>query len=90
MRGKVTFMVSLIGFVIFLGSFFCVGAAPLGAADPPAPQAVNVGYLENIALESLAGRERITITVSRITSSTVENQSGNTVLVKLDSPEVRA
>ncbi len=84
MRKKSILMFSLIGFVMFIGSF-CVGAAPLGAADPPAPQAVNVGYLENIALESLAGKERITITVSRLSGATVENQSGNALLVKMDN-----
>jgi type IV pilus assembly protein PilQ len=80
------FMVSLIGFVMFIGSFFWMGATPLGAANPPAaPQAINVGYLENIALESLAGKERVTITVSRLSSATVENQAGNALLVKLDN-----
>ncbi|MCX5831034.1 MAG: type IV pilus secretin PilQ [Deltaproteobacteria bacterium] len=79
-------MFSLICFVMFIGSFFCVGAAPLGAAEPPAPQAVNVGYLENIALESpVAGKERITITVSRLSGATVESQPGNALLVKLDN-----
>jgi type IV pilus assembly protein PilQ len=85
MRKKSIIMFLLIGFVMFIGSLFCMGAVPLGAADPPAPQAFNVGYLENIALESLAGKERITITVSRLSSSTVENQSGNALLVKLDN-----
>ena len=84
MRKKSILMFSLIGFVMFIGSF-CAGASPLGAADPPVPQAVNVGYLENIAMESLAGKERITITVSRLSGATVENQSGNALLVKLDN-----
>ena len=71
-----------IGFVMFIGSFLWMGSTPLGAAEPPA---MNVGYLENIALESLAGKERITITVSRLSVATVESQPGNAVLVKLDN-----
>ena len=76
---------TLIGLVMFICSFLGVGVTLLGAADPPAPQAINVGYLENIALESLAGKERITITVSRLSGATVESQSGNALLVKLDN-----
>jgi len=43
MREKNIFIVSLIGFVMFIGQLLRMGAAPLGAADPPAPQAINVG-----------------------------------------------
>ena len=85
MRENRIAMVSLTGFVMFIGTFLWMGAIPLGAAEPSAPQAINVGYLENIALESLAGKERITITVSRLSVATVESQPGNTLLVKLDN-----
>ncbi|HLA27631.1 MAG TPA: type IV pilus secretin PilQ [Syntrophales bacterium] len=63
----------------------------LWAADPvksdsPAPQALNVGYLENIALENpMPGKERITIRVSLLSGATVEYQAGNSLLVKLDN-----
>jgi len=76
---------SFIGFVMFIGSFFGTGFLPVEAADPPAPQAINVGYLENIALESLSGKERITITVSRLSGATVESPSGKALLVKLEN-----
>ena len=76
---------SFIGFVMFIGSFFGTGFLPVEAADPPAPQAINVGYLEHIALESLVGKERITITVSRLSGATVESQSGKALLVKLEN-----
>lgn len=85
MRKNSKLRVSLTGFVMFIGSFCWANTIPLGAADLPAPLATNVGYLENIALESLAGKERITIAVSRVSGATVESQSGNVLLVKLDN-----
>ncbi|MDO9586206.1 MAG: secretin and TonB N-terminal domain-containing protein, partial [Syntrophales bacterium] len=76
---------------MFIGSVFRMGAGPLWAADPvksdpQTPQAVNVGYLENIALESpMPGKERITIAVSKLSGATVESQAGNAVLLKLEN-----
>src|SRR3989304_556842 len=68
-----------------------VGTVYLWAADPvksdiPAPEALNVGYLENVALENpMPGKERIIIRVSRLSGASVENQAGNSLLVKLDN-----
>ena len=91
MRENRAFIVFLVGFAMFIGSVFRMGAGPLWAADPvksdpQAPQAVNVGYLENIVLESpTPGKERITIAVSKLSGATVESQAGNTVLLKLEN-----
>lgn len=91
MRENRAFIVFLVGFAMFIGSVFRMGAGPLWAADPvksdpQTPQAVNVGYLENIALESpTPGKERITIAVSKLSGATVESQAGNAVLLKLEN-----
>src|SRR3989304_8499300 len=92
MRGNRAFKVFLVGFSMFMGSISgMAGTVYLWAADPvkshiPAPQALNVGYLENIALENpMPGKERIIIRVSRLSGATVESQAVNSLLVKLDN-----
>lgn len=91
MRENRAFIVFLVGFAMFIGSVFRMGAGPLWAtdpatSDPQAPQAVDVGYLENIVLESpMPGKERITIAVSKLSGATVESQAGNVVLLKLEN-----
>ncbi|MDO8724219.1 MAG: type IV pilus secretin PilQ [Syntrophales bacterium] len=92
MRGNRAFKVFLVGFAMFMGSLSgMVGTVYLWAADPvksdiPAPQALNVGYLENVALENpMPGKERIIIRVSRLSAASVESQAGNSLLVKLDN-----
>lgn len=59
------------------------GAAP-GASDAAA-QAVSAGYLENVTFERLPGKERVTLTVSKQSGVTVENQPGNAVLVRMEN-----
>jgi len=56
-------------------------------AAPPdaAAQAVNSGYLENVTFERLPGKERVTLAVSKQSGVTVENQSGNALLVRLEN-----
>ena len=92
MRGNRAFKVFLVGFAMFMGSLsVMVGTVFLWAADPvktdiPAPQALNVGYLENVVLENpMPGKERIIIRVSRLSGASVESQTGNSLLVKLDN-----
>ncbi len=82
----------LVGFAIFIGSLSgMAGSAHLWAADPvksdtSAPQAVNVGYMENIAFENpMPGKERIVISVSRLSGATVESPASKTLLVKLEN-----
>ena len=90
MRGNRAFKVFLGALAMFIGSIGMGGSVCIGAADPaksdiPAPQAVNVGFLENIALENpMPGKERIAIRVSRLSGASVESQAGNTLLVKLE------
>ena len=92
MRENRAFVVFLIGFVMFVGNVSWIGAGSLWAADPvvsdsQAPQtAVNVGYLENIAVESpMPGKERIVISVSKLFGASVESQPGKALLVKLEN-----
>lgn len=92
MRENRAFKVFLVGVSMFaLSILWMMGTVYLWAADPvksdiPAPQALNVGYLENIALENpMTGKERVIIRVSRLSGATVENQAGNSLLVKLDN-----
>jgi type IV pilus assembly protein PilQ len=91
MRGNRAFLIFAVGFVMFTASITGRGTIPLFAADPgksdaPTPQAVNVGYLENIVLESpMPGKERIVISVSQLFGATVERQTGNALLVKLEN-----
>lgn len=58
------------------------GAAPAtpGAAGP----AVSAGYLENVAFEKLPGRERVILSVSKLSEVNVENPPGNAVVVRLE------
>ncbi|MBA4423559.1 MAG: hypothetical protein C0390_10775, partial [Syntrophus sp. (in: bacteria)] len=62
-------------------------AVMMAAALPPAwgaPPAVSSGYLENVTFEKLPGKERVTLTVSKPSGVTVENQPGNALLVRLE------
>jgi type IV pilus assembly protein PilQ len=92
MKENRAFMFFLVGFAIFIGSLSgMAGSAYLWAADPvksdtAALQAVNVGYMENIAFENpTPGKERIVISVSRLSGATVENPTSKTLLVKIEN-----
>src|SRR3972149_12329409 len=81
MRGNRAFKVFLVGFSMFMGSLSgMVGTAYLWAADPvksdiTEPQALNVGYLENVALENpMPGKERIVIRVSRLSGASMRSE----------------
>ena len=58
--------------------------APPAASDTSTP-AVSSGYLENVTFEKLPGKERVTLTVSKPSGVTVENQPGNALLVRLEN-----
>ncbi|TSA47243.1 MAG: type IV pilus secretin PilQ [Deltaproteobacteria bacterium] len=64
-------------------------APPAWGAPPTGPdaigQTVNAGYLENVAFEKLPGKERVILTVSKLSEVTVENPPGNAVGVPLDA-----
>ncbi len=91
MREKRSLMILFVSLAAFIGSISPPGEAPLLAADSvkaaaPAPQVTEVGYLENIVLENpVPGKERITVTVSRLSGAAVESQPGNALLLKLDN-----
>ncbi len=57
------------------------GASP-AAADTAAPVA---GYLENITFEKLPGKERVTFAVSKQSGSSVESQTGDAVVLRLEN-----
>jgi len=59
------------------------GATP--AAQDAAAQTVSAGYLENVTFERLPGKERVTLTVTKLSGVTVENQPGNSVLVRMEN-----
>ncbi len=61
-----------------------VWGAPLVMPDKSAPT-VSSGYLENVTFEKLPGKERVTLTVSKQSGVTVENQSGNVLLARLEN-----
>lgn len=90
MTGIRALMGFLVVFLMFIGSISGMSAALLGAAEPgrdeqAASQAVNAGYLESIDLSSpMAGKERVLVTVSRLSGAKVESQAAGVVLIKLD------
>jgi type IV pilus assembly protein PilQ len=61
-----------------------VQEAPAAAPDSAAGTA-SAGYLENVAFERLPGKERITLTVTKLSGVTVEYLSGNAVLVRMEN-----
>jgi type IV pilus assembly protein PilQ len=60
-----------------------MGAPPATVAASAA--AVQAGYLENVTFEKLQGKERVTFSVSKQSGVTVENQSGNAVVLRLEN-----
>ncbi len=60
------------------------GAPPAGP-DTTGATVVTAGYLENVAFEKPAGKERVILTVSKLSEVTVENPPGNAVVVRLEN-----
>lgn len=60
--------------------------SPVREAPAAMPEAaVSAGYLENVTFERLAGRERVTLAVTKLSGVTVENQPGNAILVRMEN-----
>jgi type IV pilus assembly protein PilQ len=75
--------------LVFLGAIMTTVLPPAWGATPAVPdaaaQTVSAGYLENVTFERLPGKERVTLTVSKQSGVTVENQPGNAVLVRMEN-----
>jgi len=75
--------------LVFLAAIMTTVLPPAWGATPAAPdaaaQTVNAGYLENVTFERLPGKERVTFAVSKQSGVTVENQPGNSVLVRMEN-----
>ena len=75
--------------LVFLMMIMTAILPPVWEAPAAAPDAaagtVNAGYLENVTFEKLPGKERVTLTVTKLSGVTVENQPGNAVLVRLEN-----
>ncbi|MBM4315339.1 MAG: hypothetical protein FJ122_15685, partial [Deltaproteobacteria bacterium] len=59
------------------------GAPPAGPAATG--QNVVAGYLENVAFEKPAGKERVILTVSKLSAFTAENPPGAAVVIRLEN-----
>ena len=75
--------------LVFLAAIMTTVLPPAWGVTPAAPdaaaQTVNAGYLENVTFERLPGKERVTLAVSKQSGVTVENQPGNSVLVRMEN-----
>jgi type IV pilus secretin PilQ/predicted competence protein len=76
--------------LIFFMLFMTAALPPAWGAPPAGPDAigptvVNAGYLENVAFEKQPGKERVILTVSKLSEVAVENQPGNAVVVRLEN-----
>jgi type IV pilus assembly protein PilQ len=60
------------------------GAPPAGP-DATGATVVTAGYLENVAFEKPAGKERVILMVSKLSEFTAENPPGNAVVVRLEN-----
>ena len=56
-------------------------------ATPAAPQtsAPTAGYLENVTFEKLPGKERVSLAVSKQSGVSVESQTGNSVVLRMEN-----
>ncbi len=78
----------LIGFLWMLLGLFTAWNA---VAEMHATGAADTGNLENIILNRAKGKERVTFVATRISTFKVEEEAGNTVLLKLENlsaPEI--
>jgi type IV pilus assembly protein PilQ len=55
------------------------------AATPEGTAATSAGYLEDVTFERMPGKERVTLSVTKLSGVTVENQPGNAVLVRMEN-----
>ncbi len=61
---------------------------PVTANDVAVIKAVDTGNLENITLDRVKGKERVTFIATKISSFKVEEEPGNSVLLKLENLQV--
>jgi type IV pilus assembly protein PilQ len=58
------------------------------AADVAGKSLADVGSLENITLDRVKGKERVTFTATKISAYKVEEEPGNSVVLKLENLQV--
>jgi type IV pilus assembly protein PilQ len=74
------------GLVLFMMMIMPAILSPVREAPAATPEAaVSAGYLENVTFEKMAGKERVTLSVTKLSGVTVENQPGNAVLVRMEN-----
>jgi type IV pilus assembly protein PilQ len=88
MKKNIPWIVILIVSAIFLGNTEYAGSVPPEEKAPQAApaakaQGADFGYLENIILDRINGKERVTIVLSKQSSVAVEAIGGNDLLVKM-------
>ncbi len=88
MKKNIPWIVILIVSAIFLGNTEYAGSVPPEEKAPQAApaakaQGADFGYLENIILDRINGKERLTIVLSKQSSVAVEAIGGNDLLVKM-------
>jgi len=75
--------------LVFFTLLVTAALPPAWGAPPTGPDAtgarVTAGYLENVAFEKQPGKERVILTVSKLSEFTVENPPGNEVVVRLEN-----
>ena len=88
MKKNIPCIIILIVSAIFLGNTEYAGSVPpeeKTAQEAPAAKAqgTDFGYLENIILDRINGKERLTIVLSKQSSVAIQSIGGNDLLVKM-------
>jgi type IV pilus assembly protein PilQ len=88
MKKNIPWIVILIASAIFLGNTEYAGSVPPEEKAPQEAPAAKVqgkdfGYLENITLDRINGKERLTIALSKQSVVAIESIGGNDLLVKM-------
>jgi len=88
MKKNMSWIIILIACAIFLGNAEYAGSVPpeekrLPEAPAAKIQGADFGYLENIILDRINGKERLTIVLSKQSSVAIESIGGNDLLVKM-------
>lgn len=75
--------------LVFFVLLMTAAPPPAWGAPPAGPDAtgqpVTAGYLENVAFEKQPGKERVILTVSKLSEVAVESPPGNTMVVRLEN-----
>jgi type IV pilus assembly protein PilQ len=88
MKKNIPWIIILIASAIFLGNTEYAGSVPPEEKTPKEAPAAKVqgtdfGYLENITLDRINGKERLTIVLSKQSVVAIESIGGNDLLVKM-------